>query len=107
MGVEDDKWTSFAHRPWCKMLFGVTLLVSLVLLVECQLMAERVAAASPRVPGMRVAVLALIAPSFSLVWIVTAVAGCYKMHESLRDPDVTFPMISELGVGPTVSKALY
>jgi len=59
------------------------------------------------VPGLRVALLGALAPAGSLLWIVGTVAGCYAMHAPLLDPEVPFPQISELGVGPSAAKALY
>lgn len=43
------------------------------------------------------------------IWIfdLFQVAGCYVMHQSLQDPEVRFPQISELAVGPTAAKMLY
>ena len=42
-----------------------------------------------------------------LFWVPIQVAGCYVMHQSLQDPEVRFPQISELAVGPTAAKMLY
>jgi len=42
-----------------------------------------------------------------LIWILATIGGCYVMHSSLRDPEVPFPQISELAVGPDAAKLLY
>eukprot|EP00439_Symbiodinium_sp_Y106_P062776 s571_g9.t1 len=59
------------------------------------------------VPGLASAALPLVAVSGSLLWIVATVCGCYAMHRSLMDPEVPFPQISELAVGPDAAKLLY
>ena len=58
------------------------------------------------VPGLGVLLLAGLAPACSLAWILGTVRGCYVLHMCLKDPTVTFPQISELGIGPRCSKAL-
>ncbi|CAK8991276.1 Hypothetical protein SCF082_LOCUS2590 [Durusdinium trenchii] len=79
-----------------------------------------------RAPGMAIALLPMLAGVLSeqgrlfvrfqvvgwavcgsFFWIVGTVAGCYAMHESLQDPEVRFPQISELAVGPNGAKMLY
>ncbi|CAE7945601.1 unnamed protein product [Symbiodinium sp. KB8] len=60
-----------------------------------------------KVPGPTSAALPLVATSGSLLWIVATVCGCYAMHRSLMDPEVPFPQISELAVGPDAAKLLY
>jgi len=82
------------------------------MLLEAELLSQNIAvlAASGQsnaVPGWRVAILASMAPLCSLTWIVGTVAGCYFLHGILHDPEVTFPQISELGIGPKSAKALY
>lgn len=59
------------------------------------------------VPGPAVAAMPLLAVLGSFAWIVGTVAGCYRMHEALQDPEVRFPQISELAVGPPAAQMLY
>eukprot|EP00928_Gymnodinium_smaydae_P083174 TRINITY_DN66422_c0_g1_i1.p1 TRINITY_DN66422_c0_g1~~TRINITY_DN66422_c0_g1_i1.p1 ORF type:complete len:428 (-),score=61.98 TRINITY_DN66422_c0_g1_i1:77-1360(-) len=57
--------------------------------------------------GILIASIGVVAPALSLMWLVGTVAGCYILHEPLRDPACLCPAISELGVGPASARMLY
>jgi len=108
---DEERWCLMSWRTSYQLLLVCALVVTILLLVEAHMMVEHVADltadAAAAVPGLRVAALSTLAPVGSLAWIIGTVAGCYALHESLLDPKVTFPQISELGVGPMTAKVLY
>ncbi|CAJ1350103.1 unnamed protein product [Effrenium voratum] len=94
--------------PWPVRLCLSAVLTAAVLL-SSELVGRRLhyLAGSSEVPGPVVASVPLLATLGSFLWILVTVAGCYRMHESLHDPEVRFPQISELAVGPPAAKMLY
>jgi len=109
---DNDPQGLFGCRLRYRVLLASGLLGTLLLLLEAELMRYRVADLSatytrPVAPGLRVAIFSLAAPFAALMWVVGTMAGCYTLHGPLHDPQVTFPQISELGVGPKSAKALY
>jgi len=108
---DDDPRGLLALRPRSQLLLGFALLGTLVTLLGAELALRRLViirlGVVAVVPGLGVLLLAGLAPACSLAWILGTVRGCYVLHMCLKDPTVTFPQISELGIGPRCSKALY
>mmetsp|Transcript_21879 Transcript_21879/g.49895 ORF Transcript_21879/g.49895 Transcript_21879/m.49895 type:complete len:503 (-) Transcript_21879:12-1520(-) len=105
-------WRELALDSGSQFFLALAVLLTIAVLVESQLAVWnltqlRVGPIGAQAPGDRLAWLGLAAVVVSLSWFCGVLYACYQMHASLKDPEVTFPQISELGVGPFVSKALY
>lgn len=107
----EAKWNMPALSLSCRALLVVMLVGTVCLLLETHFGVQYVAGLSEGgysvAPGPRIAAGVAVSTLMALAWVLLTVGGCYVMHESLMDPEVTFPQISELGCGPTLSKALY
>lgn len=103
---ESARWGILGPCPW---LTGAAALATALVLIGTELSVRRVRQlhGAEKAPGLAVAALPMLAVLGSFSWIVGTVAGCYVMHESLQDPEVRFPQISELAVGPAAAKMLY
>jgi len=105
-------WRELALGSGSQFCLGLAVLVTIGVLIEAQLavwnlIQLRVGPIGAQAPGDRLAWLGLAAVVVSLSWFAGVLYACYEMHASLKDPEVTFPQISELGVGPFISKAMY
>eukprot|EP00933_Yihiella_yeosuensis_P008630 TRINITY_DN114194_c0_g1_i1.p1 TRINITY_DN114194_c0_g1~~TRINITY_DN114194_c0_g1_i1.p1 ORF type:complete len:473 (-),score=64.33 TRINITY_DN114194_c0_g1_i1:133-1551(-) len=111
--ADDSKWDFKALSKRVRLLVSLALVGTLSILVATEIALSSLRSlqkedqTSITVPDIRIAYLASVAPFCSLLWIIGTVGGCYRMHESLMDPEVTFPQISELGVGPRTARVLY
>eukprot|EP00434_Breviolum_minutum_P018739 symbB.v1.2.016536.t1/scaffold1259.1/size128245/4 len=100
---ESARWGILGPCPW---LTGTAVFATALVLIGTELSVRRIRELRGAVtaPGLAVAALPILAVMGSFFWIV---AGCYVMHQSLQDPEVRFPQISELAVGPMGAKMLY
>lgn len=62
---------------------------------------------SMAVPGRGIAIVGGFAPFAALSWAVATIAGCYRLHNPIQDPEVRFMQISELACGRSSATVLY